>query len=80
MIASAPAKPSSVPCSALCASTAGRSSPFGACSPPLESETAITMRALLREHPREMAADVAEALHRDTKPLERLVLLLRARR
>ena len=41
-IASAPANPASVPCSDLCASTAGISSPFGACRPVVESETAIT--------------------------------------
>ena len=51
------------------------SSPLGAYTPPLESETAMHDGALLVQEPRQVAADVAEALHDDAQPLDALVLL-----
>ncbi len=51
------------------------SSPPGACSPPLESEIATTRGALLREHPREPAADGAGTLDGDAQALDLLRLL-----
>ena len=47
--------------------------------PPLESETAIDAHALLGEQPREVRADVAEALDRDAGVVQPRALLLERR-